>query len=110
MIQLMPPFLDPNATHGKGDDHVSFFNEGIVEVAAVHACIRRSGNRPGRWIQTFDFGGHVLIGGGGQIHLFAGFVFEDECEIHGMHPLYILGLMMYNGNNRDVGSLRKIGI
>ena len=59
----MPPFLDANATHGKGDDHVSFFNEGIVEVAAVHACIRRSGNRPGRWIQTFDFGGHVLVGG-----------------------------------------------
>ena len=39
MIQLMPPFLDPNATHGKGNDHVSFFNEGIVEIAAVHACI-----------------------------------------------------------------------
>lgn len=28
----------------------------------------------------------------------------------GCTPLYILGLMMYNGNNRDVGSLRKIGI
>ena len=39
MIQLMPPFLDANATHGKGNDHVSFFNESVVEVAAVHACI-----------------------------------------------------------------------
>ena len=51
-----------------------------------------------------------MIGGGGQIHLFAGFVFENKGEIHGLHPLYIFGLMMYNGNNRDVGSLRKIGI
>ena len=65
MIQLMPPFLDANATHGKGNDHVSFFNESVVEVAAVHACVRRSGNRSGRRIQTFDFGGHVLVGGGG---------------------------------------------
>ena len=64
-IQLMPPFLDSNATHGKGNDHVSFFNESVVEVAAVHACVRRSGNRSGRRIQTFDFGGHVLVGGGG---------------------------------------------
>ena len=106
----MPPFLDPNATHGKGNDHVSLFDKGVVEIAAVHACVRRSGNRSGRRIQTFDFGGHVLVGGGGQIHLFAGFIFENKGEIHGLHPLYILGLMMYNGNNRDVGSLRKIGI
>ena len=63
MIQLMPSFLDADATHGKGDDHVSLFDEGIVEVAAVHARVRRSGNRSGRWIQTFDFGGHVLVGG-----------------------------------------------
>ena len=56
MIQLMPPFLNANATHGKGNDYVSFFDKGVVQVAAVHACVRRSGNRSGRWIQTFDFG------------------------------------------------------
>ena len=39
MIQLMPPFLDPNATHGKGNDHVSFFDKGVIQVAAVHASI-----------------------------------------------------------------------
>ena len=63
MIQLMPPFLDADATHSKGNDHVSLFDEGIVEVAAVHASVRRGGNRPGRRIQTFNFGGHVLVGG-----------------------------------------------
>ena len=88
MIQLMPPFLDPNATHGKENDYVSFFNESVVEVAAVHACVRRSGNRSGRRIQTFDFGGHVLVGGGGQVQLFARFVFEDKSEIHGVPPCF----------------------
>ena len=65
MIQLMSPFLDPNATHGKGNDHVSLFDEGVIQIAAVHACIGRSRNRSGRRIQTFDFGGHVLVGGDG---------------------------------------------
>ena len=59
MIQLMPPFLDADATHGKGDDHVSLFDKGVIQVAAVHASIGRCGDRSGRRIQTFDFGGQI---------------------------------------------------
>ena len=88
MIQLMPPFLDADATHGKGDDHVSLFDKGVIQVAAVHASIGRCGDRSGRRIQTFDFGGHVLVGGGGQVQLFARFVFEDKSEIHGVPPCF----------------------
>ena len=65
MIQSIPSFFNANATHSKGDDYISLFDEGIVQVTAIHACIRRCGDRSGRWIQPFDLGGHVLIGGRG---------------------------------------------
>ena len=77
MIQPMPPFFDANATHGKGDDHVSLFDESVVQVAAVHACVRRSGNRSGRRIQTFDFGDHVAVSCCGHVDLLSVGVFED---------------------------------
>ena len=65
MIQLMPPFLDPNATHGKGNDHVSLFDECVVQIAAVHAGIGGGADCAGRGIQTVDFGDHVAVGCGG---------------------------------------------
>ena len=75
MIQPMPPFLDANATHGKGDDHVSLFDEGIVEVAAVHAW---GGDEVGR-------GGEVGFGGRGGGGLGGGvvviFCFRSFCGL-----------------------------
>ena len=46
MIQLMPPFLDADATHGKGDDHVSLFDKGIVDFyhySMQTACLHPKG-------------------------------------------------------------------
>ncbi len=43
-----------------------------------------------------------MVGGGGQIHLFAGFIFENKGENTWADPLYILGLMMYNRVKQSV--------
>ena len=55
MIQLMPPFLDADATHGKGDDYVSLFDKGVVEIAAVHACIGRGADCSSRRVESVYF-------------------------------------------------------
>ena len=76
-VEGVTAFFQPYATHFKADDEVSLFDEGVVEVAAVHACIAGGADRSGRRVQTGDFGCHVLIGGRGHVDTVAGGVFED---------------------------------
>ena len=52
-------------SHGKGNDHVSLFDECVVQIAAVHAGIGGGADCAGRGIQTVDFGDHVAVGCGG---------------------------------------------
>ena len=76
-VESMTSFFQTYTTHFKADDEVSLFDESVVEVTAVHTCVAGSADRSGRWVQTGDFGGHVLIGGRGHVNTVAGGVFEN---------------------------------
>ena len=36
------------------NDHIAFFDKGVVQVAAVHACVGGGTDRSGRRRQTLD--------------------------------------------------------
>ena len=76
-VESVTTLFKPHTTHFKADDEVPLFDESVVEVAAVHACIAGSADRSGRRVQTNDFGGHVLVGGRGHVDTVTGGVFED---------------------------------
>lgn len=84
------------ATHFKADDEITLFDESVIEVASVHACVTGSADRSGRWVQTEDFGCHVLIGGRGHVDTVAVGIFKDKFEKHSCTPFTFSGLMWYN--------------
>ena len=62
------------------NDHIPLFDEGVVQVASVHACIAGGADRAGWRIQALDLCGHVLVGSRGHVHLVTIGVFKNKCK------------------------------
>ena len=68
----MPSGFYAHAPHLKVDDHIPLFDEGIVQVAAIHACVGGGADRSGRRRQALDLRGHILVGRSCHVDLVAG--------------------------------------
>ena len=82
----MPAGFHAYAAHLKGNDHVPLLDEGVVQVASVHARIAGGADRAGRRIQALDLYSHILVGGRGHVHPVTVGIFEDKFEKHGCTP------------------------
>ena len=91
LVKLVPPLLDVHAPHLKRNDNISLFDEGVVQIAAVHTGITGGADRSGRRRQALDFGGHILVCCCGHVDLVAVPVFQNQFEKHGFTPLQLTG-------------------
>ena len=71
-----------DSSHLKMNDNIPLLNEGIVQVASVHACIAGGADRAGWRIQALDLCGHILVGGRGHIYTITVGIFEDKRKEH----------------------------
>ena len=82
----MPADFHAYTAHLKGNDDIPLFDEGVIEVAPVHARIAGGADRTGGRIQSFHPRGHILVCRGGHVNTIAVGIFEDKFEKHGCTP------------------------
>ena len=92
---MSPPFYI-DTSHFKVNHNISLFNKSVIEITAVHACVGRSADSSGRWIQPLNLRSHVLIGCCRHIDSVTVFIFEYQFKKHENHPLVFSAEIWYN--------------
>ena len=82
----MPASFHAYTAHLEGNDNIPLLNEGVVQVATVHAHIAGGADRTGRRIQPFHPRCHILICRRGHIYTITVGIFKDKFEKHGCTP------------------------
>ena len=88
----MAALFDTCAAHLELNDHIPLLNEGVVEVAAVHACIAGGADRTCRRRKPIDLVEHELVCDLGEVNTLSGLIFEDKGVKHRLHLLDFFGV------------------